>query len=49
MAQEARKPIFHLTTADGAFGGHATAVGDAREDFRRLAIRILNKMGLYVR
>ena len=48
MAQEARKPIFHLTTADGAFGGHAAAVGDAREDFRRLAIRILNKMGLYV-
>lgn len=48
MAQEARKPIFHLTTADGAFGGHAAAVGDAREDFRRLAIRILDKMDLYV-
>lgn len=43
MAQEARKPIFHLTTADGAFGGHAAAVGGAREDFRRLAIKILSK------
>ena len=46
MAQEARKPIFHLAAADGAFGGHAVAVGDAKEDFRRLAIKILNKMTL---
>ena len=46
MAQEARKPIFHLTTADGAFGGHAAAVKDATEDFRYLATKILKKMGL---
>ena len=47
MAQEARKPIFHLTTADGTFGGHAAAVRDATEDFSYLATRILKKMGLY--
>ena len=37
MAQEARKPIFLLTQADGAIGGHSTAVSSAYEDFRRLA------------
>lgn len=36
MAQEARKPIFQLTQADGAIGGHASAVYGAYEDFRRL-------------
>ncbi|MCY4080963.1 MAG: ParA family protein [Caldilineaceae bacterium] len=40
MAQEARKPIFHLTTADGAIGSHAAAANDARRDFKRLANRI---------
>ena len=30
MAQEAHKPIFHLTTADGAIGNHAQAVEIAR-------------------
>ena len=34
MAQETRKPIFHLTTADGAFGSHAAAVNDARARFQ---------------
>ena len=34
MAQEARKPIFHLTTADGAIGSHAAAAKDAHQDFR---------------
>jgi len=37
MAQEARKPIFELTSADGAIGAHAAAVGEAHKDFRRLA------------
>jgi chromosome partitioning protein len=37
MAQEARKPIFHLTSADGAFGSHATAAHEAYEDFSKLA------------
>ena len=40
MAQEARKPIFHLTTADGAIGSHAAAARDARQDFKRLAHKI---------
>lgn len=40
MAQEARKPIFHLTTADGAIGSHAAAAIDARRDFKRLAGKI---------
>lgn len=45
MAQEVRKPIFELTTADGAIGSHAQAVVEAREDFRILAEKILDKMG----
>ena len=44
MAQEARKPIFKLTSADGAIGAHAAAVGDAYEDFRRLAQEIWKRM-----
>lgn len=40
MAQEARKPMFHLKPADGALGGHASAVRDCYQDFRRLALRI---------
>ena len=46
MAQEARKPIFALTNADGAIGGHAKAVSDAYEDFRRLAGSISERIGL---
>ena len=41
MAQEARKPIFKLTSADGAIGGHAASVWDAYTDFRELARKIL--------
>lgn len=37
MAQEGRKPIFHLTSADGAIGSHSQAVRDAYADFRALA------------
>ena len=37
MAQEVRKPIFRLTSADGAIGSHAQAVSAAHEDFRILA------------
>jgi len=40
MAQEARKPIFHLKPADGALGAHAAAARDARADFKRVAERI---------
>jgi hypothetical protein len=44
MAQEHRKPIFKLTSADGAIGGHAGAVQDAGRDFRDLAGKILARM-----
>jgi hypothetical protein len=40
MAQEARKPIFHLRPADGALGSHATAAREARADFQKVADRI---------
>ncbi len=40
MAQEARKPIFKLTPADGAIGGHAAAAWQARDDFKELAEKI---------
>ena len=46
MAQEARKPIFELTSADGAIGGHAAAVSDAYGDFRRLAKSIRQRIKL---
>ena len=40
MAQEVRKPIFKLTPADGAIGGHAAAAFDAQMDFKKLARKI---------
>lgn len=40
MAQEARKPVFSLTPADGAIGSHAAAVQDAYHDFRLLAEKL---------
>lgn len=46
MAQEARKPVFHLTNADGAIGSHAAAVSGAFEDFRALANVIRQGIGL---
>ena len=47
MAREARKPIFQLTPADGAIGGHASAVQMARSDFKVLAKKILEKTGVW--
>ena len=44
MAQEARKPIFQLTSADGAIGSHSYAVQEARTDFNHLAQRILDRI-----
>lgn len=44
MGQEARKPIFQLTSADGAIGSHAQAVQEAYQDFRHLAEKILERM-----
>ena len=45
MAQEVRKPIFHLTAADGAIGNHSAAVRDAWQDFNKLARVILQRIG----
>jgi chromosome partitioning protein len=42
LAQEARKPMFALKPADGAFGGHAQAAQRAYFDFRSLATSILD-------
>ncbi len=46
MAQEARKPIFQLTSADGAIGSHSYAVTEAKSHFRALATKILARVGL---
>jgi hypothetical protein len=48
MAQEARKPIFHLTVADGAMGAHAMAVQEARQDYEALARKILAAIGISI-
>jgi cellulose biosynthesis protein BcsQ len=44
MGQEARRPIFKLTPAEGAIGSHAQAVVEARNDFERLAEKLLDRM-----
>ena len=46
MAQEARKPMFHLKPADGAFGAHVRAVQNCYQDFRNLAIQIGRRANL---
>lgn len=46
LAQEARKPIFHLSPADGAIGSHAAAAQTARQDFKELAEKIIERIGL---
>lgn len=46
MAQEARKPIFFLKPADGAIGGHGTAVQECYRDFEMLARRIATACGV---
>ena len=46
MGQEHRKPIFNLTSADGAIGAHANAVQDAKQDFKQLAIKIAAQIGM---
>ncbi|HSO00094.1 MAG TPA: ParA family protein [Candidatus Nanopelagicales bacterium] len=48
LAQEARKPIFALRPADGAMGGLARSVGDAYQDFERLARRIAERCGITI-
>lgn len=46
MAQEVRKPIFHLTAADGAIGNHSYAVAESSKHFRTLAETILRQIQL---
>lgn len=46
MGQEHRKPIFNLSSADGAIGSHANAVLDAKKDFKKLAAKIAEKIGV---
>jgi hypothetical protein len=46
LAQEARKPMFHLRAADGALGGHAKAVQDCYNDFRVLARTVAARSGV---
>jgi len=46
MAQEAKKPMFLLRPADGAIGGHQGAVQAAYKDFRKLAVAVLERIGL---
>ncbi len=48
LAQEARKPMFFLTAADGALGGHAKAVQDCYRDFRTLAGSIADRCGVRI-
>ena len=48
LAQDARKPMFLLTAADGAIGGHSQAVVDCYRDFRALALRVAAGCGLAV-
>ncbi|MEO5377848.1 MAG: AAA family ATPase [Magnetococcus sp. DMHC-6] len=46
MAQEARKPIFHLKPADGAIGSHYHAVQAVYQDFKELTQKILAKVAI---
>lgn len=46
LAQEARKPMFMLRPADGAIGGHASAVRECRQDFNTLAVEIARRCGV---
>jgi cellulose biosynthesis protein BcsQ len=46
LAQEARKPMFFLKPADGAIGGHASAVQECYQDFSALARRIADRCGI---
>ncbi len=46
MAQEARKPMFHLKPADGAIGGHSSLVKKIYLDFKELAGAIAQKTNI---
>lgn len=46
MAQEARKPLFRLKSADGAIGAHQQAVASAHSFFDALTRRVLDRVGI---
>jgi cellulose biosynthesis protein BcsQ len=46
MAQEARKPVFFLRSADGAIGAHQRAVREAYSHFETLAKRLMDAIDL---
>lgn len=46
MAQEARKPMFHLKPADGAISAHTYAVKNVYRDFEALACKIAEQTGV---
>ncbi|MEN9374038.1 MAG: hypothetical protein RIR79_1590 [Pseudomonadota bacterium] len=46
IAQEARKPIFSLKTADGVSGSQMATIRAAYQDFHALAIKILTQSNL---
>ncbi len=48
MAQEARKPVFALRSADGAIGAHQQAVSRARVFFEELTRSVLSRLGVHV-
>ena len=48
MAQESHKPMFKLTPADGAFGGHQSSVVTCYQDFQALAISLADRAGVAV-
>ena len=48
MSQESNKPMFFLKPADGAIGGHQSAVRDCYADFRDLAREIGKSCGFHV-
>ncbi len=48
LAMEAGKPIFHLRPADGAIGAHVAAVSECAADFRTLARRLADRVGIDV-
>ena len=46
LSQEAHKPVFRLTPADGALGAQAVAAQGAYQDFRLLVTELLARMGV---
>ena len=46
MAMEARKPMFCLTSADGAIGAHQANVQQCRDDFSALVTAIAERTGI---